>query len=145
MAKITIAGDAVVVTSAMKFDELMTIKKYRPSALVLKGGEDGKEPIFAISVNCGGRSTINKYGAEFASATHDDAGLAAITQIFECNCSDIKQEVADTIGAYVLNLNKLEETLPAVLDEIEAEKQKIMDNISVVGSADEDCGTASTE
>ena len=44
MAKIVIAGDAVVVTSAMKLEDIKTIEKYRPKELVLKGGEDGKEP-----------------------------------------------------------------------------------------------------
>ena len=47
MAKITIAGDAAVVTSAMKLEDIKTIEKYRPKELVLKGGEDGKEPIFS--------------------------------------------------------------------------------------------------
>ena len=42
MAKITIAGDAVVVTSALKLEDIKTIEKYRRNALVLKGGEDGK-------------------------------------------------------------------------------------------------------
>ena len=41
MAKITIAGDAAVVTSAMKLEDIKTIEKYRPKELVLKGGEDG--------------------------------------------------------------------------------------------------------
>ena len=48
MAKIVIAGDAVVVTSAMKLEDIKTIEKYRPKELVLKGGEDGKEPIFGV-------------------------------------------------------------------------------------------------
>mgnify|MGYP007049942276 CR=1 FL=1 len=30
MAKITIAGDAAVVTSAMKLEDIKTIEKYRP-------------------------------------------------------------------------------------------------------------------
>lgn len=49
MAKIVIAGDAVVVTSAMKLEDIKTIEKYRPKELVLKGGEDGKEAIHSVS------------------------------------------------------------------------------------------------
>ena len=48
MAKIVIAGDAVIVTSTMKLEDIKTIAKYRPKALTLMGGEDGKEPIFAV-------------------------------------------------------------------------------------------------
>lgn len=59
MAKIVIAGDAVVVTSAIKLEDLRNIKKYRPAALILKGGEDGKEPIFAVDVT-NGNGDINQ-------------------------------------------------------------------------------------
>lgn len=132
MAKITIAGQAVVVTSAMKLEDIKTIKKYRPDALTLRGGEDGKEPIFCIGVCTDGDGDINKYGAEFAHATHDDAKLATITKIIPHDDDvDIKAVVAETIGVYVLNLNKLEETLPSVMNEIAAEKARILANITV--------------
>ena len=77
-AKVTIVGNAVVITSSMKREDLCTIKKYRPDALVLKGGEDGREPIFGISVGtcCG---SINSVGATFGGETHDEAKLATIT------------------------------------------------------------------
>ena len=130
MAKITIAGEAVVVTSSMKLEDLVKIKKYRPDALVLRGGEDGKEPIFCVGVTNCGAGTINKYGAEFGGATHDDAKLASITLISDVE-GDIKEAIADTFGVAVLNLNKLEATLPAVLEEIEAEKAAILENITV--------------
>lgn len=129
MAKIVIAGDAVVVTSAMKLEELKTIAKYRPAALVLKGGEDGKEPIFALGVTRGS-GTINQYGAEFGAETHDEQKLATMTLICKTE-GDIKEAVADSIGAYVATLNKLEATLPAVLQEIAAEKAQILNNITV--------------
>lgn len=130
MAKITIAGDAVVVTSAMKLEDLRTIKKYRPSALVLKGGEDGKEPIFRIDVT-DGEGDINKYGVKFGASTHDDEKNAVVTLMISAKEGDIKEVVADTIGTYVLSLNKLEVALPSVLEEIAAEKEQIMSNISV--------------
>lgn len=131
MAKITIAGEAVVITSAMKLEDIKTIKKYRPDALILKGGEDGKEPIFRLGIT-DGRGSITKYGAEFGSETHDDEKKAVMTLILSgSNDSDIKEVVADTIGAYVLNLNKLEETLPNVLTEIADEKARILENITI--------------
>ena len=133
MAKIVIAGDAVVVTSAMKLEDLRTIQKYRPEELILKGGEDGKEPIFGIGVTDYDGS-INKVGASCGRESHDGEKLATITMYVDGKYpDDIKEWVADTIGNAIINLNKLEEKLPAVLEEIEAEKANILSNITIAG------------
>lgn len=129
MAKITIAGDAVVVTSSLKLEDIKKLEKYRPNSLVLKGGEDGKEPIFVMG--SGSKGSINAYGAEFNSVTHDDERLATITMALPCGAEDVKKAVAEVIGAAILNLNKLEQQLPDVLAEIDAETAAILENITV--------------
>lgn len=134
MSKVLIAGEAVVITSAMKLEELQIIKKYRPKALTLYGGEDGKEPIFVIDTTAGS-GDINKYGAAFGSTSHDDAKLATITMCAAGITGDVREWVADQIGGAIINLNKLEATLPAVLEEIAAEKADVLNNITVAGVA----------
>ena len=133
MAKITIAGEAVVVTSSCKLEDLKQVAKYRPEALTLFGGEDGKEPIFRVAVVEHGAGSIGKYGAEFSTHTHDDEKLASVTLVFPDGFSggDIKECVSDQLGSAILNLNKLEATIPGVLEEIAAEKAQILENISV--------------
>ena len=130
MAKITVCGDAVVVTSSLTVSDIKKLKKYRPEALVLKGGEDGKEPIFAIGVTCG-KGRINECGAEFASETNNADGLATITCILVEAEGDLKEFVAEYLGSAILNLNKLEATLPGVLAELDAEKAAVLENITV--------------
>jgi hypothetical protein len=131
-AKVVIAGDAVVVTSSMKLQDLLTIAKYRPEALVLRGGEDNKEKLFCISANESGIGEINKYGATFGSESHDDEKLATITfGLYNPGEGDIKEQVADVIGSSIISLRALEETLPAVLEEIKSEKATVMDSITV--------------
>lgn len=130
MAKIVIAGDAVVITSAIKLEDLRNVAKYRPEALVLKGGEDGKEQIFRVGV-CNGVGDINQYGAAFGNATRDDSKLATITLVAPGVEGDIKEFVADKLGSALINLNKLEETLPGVVQSIAAEKAQVMGAISV--------------
>ena len=131
MARITIAGDAVVVTSALKLEDIKTIAKYRPNELILKGGEDGKEPIFGIGVTSGCGS-INEVGASFGRESHDEDKLATITMCTGSDVTgDVKEWVADHIGGAIIKLNKLEEKLPAVLAEIADEKAAVMSNISV--------------
>ncbi len=131
MAKIVIAGDAVVVTSAIKYEDLLTVKKYRPDALILKGGEDGKEPIFGVNVTNGGVGEINQYGATFGMATRDDEKLATLTMLATGVAADIENFVADKIGGALINLNKLEATLPNVIAEINAEKKAVLEAITV--------------
>lgn len=54
-----------------------------------------------------------------------------MTLILDTDKENVKEVVADTVGAYVMTLNKLEATLPAVLDDIKAEKERIMNNITI--------------
>lgn len=131
MAKVVIAGDAVVVTSTMKLEDLLTIAKYRPDALTLKGGEDNKEVLFRISANKNGFGEINKYGATFGSESHDEAKLATITLGLSAGAGDVKEQVADMIGSAIIKLSDLEETLPEVLEKIAAEKAAVMETITV--------------
>ena len=130
MSKITIAGDAVVITSSMKLEDIKTIEKYRPKALVLMGGEDGKDPVFAIDTT-EGTGSISEYGASFGRESHDDEKLATITMCLGTDASDVKDWVADKIGGAIISLNKLEEQLPAVLAEIAEEKARVMESITV--------------
>lgn len=130
MAKIVIAGDAVIITSALKLEDIKTIAKYRPKELVLKGGEDGKEPIFAVGVT-NGPGNINEVGASFGRESHDDEKLAVITMVTDGVTGDVKEWVADRIGGAIMNLNALEQKLPAVLEEISGQKAAVMDSITV--------------
>ena len=130
MAKVTIAGKAIVITSALKLEELETVKKYQPKALVLLGGEDGKEPIFAVGVVRGSTGKIGNVGVEFGEETQTEK-LATMTLMAPADVKDMKEYVADKYGAALMNLAKLEANLPAVIGAIAAEKQSIMDNISV--------------
>ena len=129
MAKITIAGRAVVVTSTLKLEDIKTVEKYRPKALSVYGGEDGKEELFAVKA--GGHECFTKYGICFADETRDDK-LATITLTTDYEGNDVEAFIADTFGASIIYLNKIEETLPAVLEEIAAERASVMSNITVV-------------
>ena len=127
MAKIVIAGDAVVVKSELKLEDIKTIEKYNAKALTLMGGDEGKEPIFAT-----GTGSINSVGASFGKADSD--GKAVITMVMQgVPTEKAKDWVADTLGAALMNLNTLEAKLPEVLAGISAQRATVMENISVAG------------
>lgn len=131
MAKITIAGDAIVITSALKLEDIKTISKFRKDALTLKGGENGKEPIFAICATSG-RGSIGSMGVSFGRETRDEDKLAMVTLLDHAtdDC-DLTEWIVDNLGGALMKLNQLEATLPAVLEEIAAEKAAIIENIAV--------------
>ncbi len=131
MAKIVIAGDAVVVKSDLKLEDIKTIAKYQPKALTLMGGEDNKEPIFALGATTGDGS-INSVGASFGRA--DAEGKAYVTIVMPgVPTEKAKDWVADTLGGALMNLNTLEGKLPEVLADIAAKRTTVMENISVAG------------
>ena len=133
MAKITIAGSAVVITSELKLEDVKTVKKYRPEALTLMGGKNKDEAIFKIGVTECGPGEIGKYGACFDAVSYGDSGLATVTMCRgEINDdTDIKELIADRFGSAVSKLNELEQTLPAVIEEIAAQKAAVIDSITV--------------
>ncbi|MDR9824985.1 hypothetical protein RCJ22_05100, partial [Vibrio sp. FNV 38] len=107
-----IAGRALVIVSGVSLEDIKTVKKYRPEALLLHGGEDNKEILYAISAGKGVGS-INNVGAEFGGMAHDGSGKATITIILPDDVKDAKEYVSDTYGRKLLLINKIEENFPA--------------------------------
>ena len=132
MAKITIAGDSYVITSAKTLEAIKALEKYRPKALQLfETADDGtKECVFRVG-STGGNGTINEYGASFGSATHDEQKLATITMTLPRDCGDVKKWVADKIGAAKTMLDKVESQIDTALAEVKAEQDKVMESITV--------------
>lgn len=132
MAKINVIGDAVVVTSELKLEDIKLVKKYRPNALTLFEEIDGqKEPVFAVTAAECGSGDINEYGASFGGETRDGEKHATITTILKGAPADLKEYLADKLGGPLMKLNKVEQQVPAVLAEIAAEKQAVMDQITI--------------
>lgn len=111
MAKIKTLGDAVVVVSTLKFEDIKFLEKYREDALALKGGEDNKEIIFRVGAS--GTPGANKYGITFEGATRDEAKQAILTLSLNYEGEDIKGYIADqlripsTSSKYALRFNIL--------------------------------------
>lgn len=130
MAKTTVAGDAVVVTSALTLEDIKKVEKFNPEALILRGGKDGNDPIFAIATGpCG---LINEFGATFSKAT-EDGGFATITLVARNGIpGDAKKWVAEEMGGAILRLNKLEQQVAAAAAAVYDDLTKVMVQIEVV-------------
>lgn len=130
MAKITVVGDAVVLTSALKYDDLEKVAKYRPEALVLKGGEDGKQDVFMVGVS-DYVGDVDELGVIFNRKARGETGLAQLTCIIPKIDGDVKEFVAEHFGGPMMKLNKLEEQLPAVIAEINADHEAVLAGIEL--------------
>ena len=122
-------GEAVVITSAAKLEDIRKIEKYRPDALVVLGGEDGKEPIFAVGLSSKRSGSINSFSIDFGGCNED--GFAQVTVSYCGPNENVKAHLADSIGPQIAMLGKLEQGWPAVIAEIDAEMASIMANIEV--------------
>ena len=131
MSKATICGDAINITSGLTLKDIKMVEKYAPQHLVLKGGDDGKEELFAVCT-CDGPGDIDDNGAVFGRATRDEDGFAYITMMLGDVHGDVSQYVADLIGPALYKLNKLEEQILDALPEVEAYKEAMMASIEVV-------------
>lgn len=119
MANVKKFGEAVVITSAAKLEDIKKIAKYRPEALTLYSEGEEKEPLFCVGVTGNRSGCISKFGIEFGGASED--GYAQVTTVYTGPAEGVKAALADSVGPQVVMLNKLEATFPAVLEAIDAD------------------------
>lgn len=128
--KIRIVGDAVVVTSELSLAELKTIQKFNSKALILMGGDEGKTPVFAMSVAGSGYGSLTNNGIMWAPSTNDPAKKATMTMMIPAGTEKPSEWFVDNFGGAIMNLNALEATLPAVLSKLNADKAAVLASIA---------------
>lgn len=126
MAKILVAGDAIVITSVMTLEQITTLEKYRPNALCLF--DDNKEVIFKVGTSA--VPSAGKFGISFNSETKDGNKLACIT-IAAPDVEDVVKFVADKYGLAIINLNKVEEQVGDALKSVSDQMAEVMKNITL--------------
>ena len=134
MAKILIAGDVIVVTSAKKLEDIKTLEKYEPKALSLYETDPVtgvKAEVFKVGTT-EGKGSINKYGASFASASRDGNGFATLTLPIPDGTKDVVAYASDAIGFPLMKLNEVETGIDAALESVAEKKAAILGNIEVM-------------
>lgn len=119
MANVKKFGEAVVITSAAKLEDIKKIAKYCPEALTLFSEDEEKEPLFGVGVAGNRSGCVSKSGIEFGGASED--GYAQATTVYTGPADGVKAALADSLGPQIVMLNKLEATFPAVLEAIDAD------------------------
>jgi hypothetical protein len=125
MAKITIAGDAIVITSSRTLEEIRTLEKYKPEALVLK--DENGEVYFKVGTGSG---NINKYGVSFGDVSRTGDGTAVLTMVLN-DVTDAVKFASDNFGVALINLNKVEAQFDEALNEVSEQQAEILANITI--------------
>jgi len=128
MAKVTIAGNSYVITSAVSMADLETVKKYRPSALAITDPET-KETLFKVGL---GSNSITDYGVSFGGVSNDETKMAIATLPIPTDVEDAKEFILDKAGMALVQLEKVEAGINEALEEIRAERTSIAESIKVI-------------
>ena len=127
MAKISITGNAVVLTSSIKREDLEKVKKYRKDALCLYDEEN--HPTFRVDI--GDCAQANEFGIVFDGKTHDENGFATYTALIPPVEDGLKDAIADIFGPVVLKLGEYEETFPLIISKVNEERNAILETITL--------------
>ena len=121
--KVTVNGNALVLTSDIKAKEIELLKKVNPSALKLKD-EDGND-IFAVGLSTSGG--INKNGVSFDGKTRDEDELATVTVAVPAGTKDVEQWVSDTVLPVWDSLTKVSEQITAAGEKYGTDKAALLE------------------
>ena len=131
--RIALIGDAVVVTSTLKVEEIETLKKYNSDALKIFDA-DGNQT-FGVSYE-NGNGTLSKKGVVFGSPSRDGNGFATLTINLETEedvpADLLKEMIADMLGDIPTKLEVIEQQAPAALSEVNAAREALINSITVL-------------
>lgn len=134
MAKMVITGDVLVITSTAKFEDIKMLEKCNPKALELWGtDEDGKKTFdFAVGTSRNdGKGALNRFGISFDCKTYDDERLACVRFDIPKGTANAKEWAADFVGMAIYKLEQIEENILPAIEEIKANKESVLEKITV--------------
>lgn len=138
MAKITVVGDATVVTSSLKMKDIKTVEKFRPELLVLseKDKNDRWTEMFRMKTTKDPAisGSITDCGAIFNNETHDEDGLATLTLpcVAQGTAEEIKDSILEQFSRALARLNRLELQIAEGLEGVAQEKAELEGAISII-------------
>lgn len=127
--RVKIAGNAMILTSTLKFATIQKMEKYNNNALCLvELNKDEEVEVFRI--NTGKFSGVSKYGITFAEVNKD--GYAVATILFPEGVTDKKAYIKDNFGTTLFMLADLEAAVETACAELEAAYAQLDDDIEEV-------------
>lgn len=122
MANMKKVGQAIVVTSVLKVEDIKRVARFAPKALKLVDGD--KKEYFVVAV---GSESIGQYGVAFKEQNAE--GFAQLTLMGKSEVT--KKELAETYGHILNNLAKVEEQALDALAGVNETLEAVEDSIVV--------------
>jgi len=119
-AHVDISGASAVLVSDIALDDWKKVEKFEPDALRIVD-EEG-DTVFRVMTG-GTAGSADNNGVCFGEYTN--SGKATVTALFDTDIDDKIAAVKDMMGNALLDLNDIEEGIPAVLEAIAAKEAKI--------------------
>ena len=129
MANVKIVGNAIVLTSELKAEELNTVKKFTKDGLKLKD-EKGNE-IFSIAYTPG-RSAISDYGVNYGEMNAEGYAQASFVLDETIKAEDRMATVLDNYAIAIGNLKTLETYIRETSVNINKTVEEIKDSIEIL-------------
>ena len=129
MANVKIIGNAMVLTSDLKVEELNTVKKYTKDGLKLKD-EKGNE-IFSIACTPG-HSSISSYGVSYGEENAEGYAQASLVLDESIKAEERMATVLDNYAIAIGNLKTLETYIREAYTGINKTVEEIKDSIEVL-------------
>lgn len=126
---VKVLGEAVVIESTLKLEDIENLEAYKKDSLTMKD-EKGK-PYFRVGVAEDAQGEINDFGVEFGNRTTSPAGNARVTLAICPDHENVKEAIWAHLGTALLKLQKAEQELPTVLNELATDIATIDNMIEV--------------
>lgn len=130
MSKAKIVGNAVVITSDLKVEDIIKVDKFTKAGLKLRD-EKGNE-IFAISYNPNSDGSISEHGIVYSETNAEGYAQLSLLLAADVKPEDRTEVILDNYAIALGNLNTLENYIREAATEIDSTVENIKSAIEVI-------------
>lgn len=135
MAKFKLAGNALVIQSEVKMEDMLKVQKYRKDKLTVKKEINGQEVIlFGVCADKKLNNIFNKTYAVFSEDNVTEDGYGVITLEISNSTEGLPtvEDVIDECGEGLIYLNQIEKQMETALYAIQQNLDLLTSKIEIV-------------
>lgn len=129
MTKVKVLGDAMVVTSGLRAEDIKKISKQQPASLKLYD-EETKDEVFAIGF--AETASVTEHGVCFDGTNAEGNAIATIKLPAGMDAEKKTKYITEKYGTVLGNLNFAEERISLKIEEFNTNMAEVANNIEIV-------------